>query len=164
MYEVIIEKYKDRDKEEVIDLILNIQKNEFGIPINLTSQPDLLKISEYYQTSNGNFWVVKMKDTIVGTISLLDIGNGQCALRKMFVFKEYRGKEWGVGQKLMNHLIEWAIQKRVKEIYLGTTEKFIAAQHFYKRNGFKEIRINELPKAFPVMEVDVKFYRYNLSC
>ena len=101
-------------------------------------------------------------DKIIGTISLLDIGNRKAALRKMFVDKNYRGKEFGVGQRLLNTLVDWSKRKGFTEIFLGTTEKFIAAQRFYEKNGFKEIEKRELPEAFPVMEVDIKFYRFSV--
>ena len=80
----------------------------------------------------------------------------------MFVGKHYRGKEFGVGQKLLNILIDWARQKGFTEIFLGTTEKFVRAQRFYEKNGFKEIEKHELPETFPVMEVDIKFYRFSI--
>ena len=44
-------------------------------------------------------------------------------------------------------------------ILLGTTEKFLAAQRFYEKNGFTEIQKDALPPKFPVMTVDVKFYK-----
>ena len=162
MREVIIEPYNDLHKNEVAELILNIQNAEFGIPITLELQPDLNAISEFYQTNNGNFWIAKIDDEIIGTISLLDIGNRQGALRKMFVRKDHRGKEFGVGQKLLTTLLNWSRHRRITEIFLGTTEKFIAAQRFYEKNGFKEIQKHELPQAFPVMEVDIKFYRLSV--
>jgi GNAT superfamily N-acetyltransferase len=159
MNNIHIEPYRDSYKDEVAGLILRIQQDEFEIPITLTMQPDLDNIPNFYQINNGNFWVARIGDTIIGTIALLDIGNNQGALRKMFVAKEYRGKELGVGQSLLNNLIDWAMQKKMVEIFLGTTEKFIGAQRFYEKNGFAEIQKQDLPKAFPVMEVDVKFYR-----
>ncbi len=157
-----IEIFTEAHKEEVIKLILGIQVAEFGIPITLEQQPDLNRVQEFYQTNKGNFWVAKIQDEIIGTIALLDIGNNKAALRKMFVNKNYRGQEYAVGQKLLNVLIDWAKQKGTKEIFLGTTEKFIRAQHFYEKNGFIEIDKRELPKTFPVMEVDIKFYRFSV--
>jgi len=162
MIEVNIETYTDINKKDVADLILHIQNAEFGIPITLELQPDLNEIPGFYQTNNGNFWIAKIDDKIIGTISLLDIGNRKGALRKMFVDKNYRGKEFGVGQKLLNTLIGWTKHKGFTEIFLGTTEKFIAAQRFYEKNGFKEIDKQELPETFPVMEVDIKFYRLSV--
>jgi N-acetylglutamate synthase-like GNAT family acetyltransferase len=154
--------YADAYKHEIATLILNIQKTEFGIPITLEDQPDLDAIPEFYQTNNGNFWVAIDDNKVVGTIALLDIGNRQGALRKMFVNKECRGSNFGIGQKLLSNLLEWAGRKNFDEILLGTTEKFVAAQRFYEKNGFIEIEKDTLPPAFPVMTVDVKFYKYTL--
>lgn len=163
MPDIIIESYTNDYKDAVASLILHIQHTEFGVPITLAQQPDLNEIASFYQVNNGNFWIAKADEKIIGTISLLDIGNGMGALRKMFVAKDYRGKEYGVGQTLLNTLINWCVQKNFTEIYLGTTEKFIAAQRFYEKNGFAEIEKETLPKAFPVMAVDIKFYRYFFS-
>jgi GNAT superfamily N-acetyltransferase len=147
-------------KQQIIDLILSIQQNEFDIPITLEAQPDLNDISSFYQKARGNFWIAVIENKVAGTIALLDIGNSRGALRKMFVHKDFRGKEYGVGQALLNTLLEWARQNNFKEILLGTTEKFIAAQRFYEKNGFIEIEKQLLPEEFPVMDVDVKFYRF----
>ena len=159
MIEASIEIYQDNYKDRVIDLILNIQNEEFRIPITREQQPDLSEIPKYYQVNNGGFWIAKLDEKVIGTIALLDIGNNKGALRKMFVDKNYRGKEFGVGQKLLNSLVASARQKGVTDIFLGTTEKFIGAQRFYEKNGFVELQKQDLPKEFPVMEVDVKFYR-----
>ena len=48
--------------------------------------------------------------------------------------------------------------KGIREIYLGTTPKFLAAHRFYEKNGFAEIGKESLPEAFPIMSVDTKFY------
>ena len=159
---VNIEIYTDIHKKDVADLILKIQTTEFGIPITLELQPDLNEIPLFYQTNDGNFWIAEIAGKIIGTISLLDIGNRKAALRKMFVDKNYRGKEFGVGQKLLNTLIDWGRHKGFTEIFLGTTEKFTRAQRFYEKNGFEEIEKQELPTTFPVMEVDIKFYRFSV--
>ena len=155
--------YTDLYKQQATDLILSIQQTEFGIPITLEDQPDLNNIPSFYQTNNGNFWIVVIENKVAGTIALLDIGNSRGALRKMFVHKDFRGKEYSVGQVLLNTLFKWARQNNFKEILLGTTEKFIAAQRFYEKNGFEEVEEQSLPNEFPVMEVDVKFYRYIIS-
>lgn len=155
---LIIEKYTDRYLKEVQALILAIQTTEFQVDIDLERQPDLNDISSFYQKGAGNFWIAKFEDKVVGTISALDIGNSQFALRKMFVDKNFRGKEFQVGQQLLDTLIEYARELNIKSIYLGTTEKFVAAQRFYEKNHFTEVEKDNLPKAFPIMSVDVKFY------
>lgn len=99
---------------------------------------------------------------MVGTISLLDIGNEQAALRKMFVNKEYRGKKYQVALALLKTLLKWAQLNEIKEIYLGTTPKFLSAHSFYEKNGFNEITKRYLPRYFPIMKVDTKFYKFEL--
>jgi len=149
-------------QNEIPELIVAIQRNEFGIPINLEAQPDLKDIRGYYQKDNGNFWIALCDGIVVGTIALLDIGDTRSALRKMFVHADYRGKPHRTGQALLDELLQWAKRKGFTEIYLGTTEKFLAAHRFYEKNGFIEIDKELLPERFPVMAVDVKFYKYSI--
>ena len=144
----------------VVDLILPIQQGEFGIQITLQDQPDLLDIQNFYQNGKGNFWVALNQSEVIGTISLLDIGQNQGALRKMFVKKPFRSSENRVAESLLKVLLDWCKSKNVKEIYLGTTLKFLAAHRFYEKNGFSEIQKSDLPVSFPIMAVDTKFYKY----
>jgi N-acetylglutamate synthase-like GNAT family acetyltransferase len=162
MQMIKIEEYADKYKKEIIDLILDIQNKEFCISITADQQPDLHNIKDYYQIGCGNFWVATESGKIIGTIALIDIGNHQAALRKMFVHKDYRGYSIGTAKNLLSELIDWSISKSVKEIYLGTTSKFLAAHKFYENNQFAEVNKSSLPKNFPVMEVDTKFYKLNL--
>lgn len=97
-------------------------------------------------------------DEIVGSIALLDIGNWQAALRKMFVRAEYCGRAHGVAQRLLEALLAWSRTHELRKIYLGTTEQFLAAHRFYEKNGFREIVKAQLPPEFPLMAVDTKFY------
>ncbi|KAF1043816.1 MAG: dTDP-fucosamine acetyltransferase [Herbaspirillum frisingense] len=142
----------------VVDVILPIQQQEFEIPITLEGQPDLNDIPGFYQKGNGNFWVALEGGKVVGTVSLLDIGNQQVALRKMFVAATHRGKEHGTAGRLLDGAVAWAKQKGVTQIYLGTTAKFLAAHRFYEKNGFRLVEKSTLPAAFPVMVVDTRFY------
>lgn len=156
-----IKPFSSEYSEGVVSLVLPIQQAEFGIPITLGDQPDLVDIPGFYQKGTGNFWVALSQSEVVGTISLLDIGNGQGALRKMFVKAEFRGKGHGVAQHLLKHLREWSAHRGVREIFLGTTAQYLAAHRFYEKNGFAEISQAELPANFPVMSVDTKFYKFN---
>jgi N-acetylglutamate synthase-like GNAT family acetyltransferase len=142
----------------VIDVILPIQQSEFGIPITLEDQPDLRDIPGFYQRASGNFWLALADAQVVGTVALLDIGDAQGALRKMFVRPEYRGARYRVAHRLLETLIGWCQEKRMRAVFLGTTAKFLAAHRFYEKCGFAEIPKADLPAAFPVMAVDTKFY------
>ncbi|MGZ8552388.1 MAG: GNAT family N-acetyltransferase, partial [Chitinophagaceae bacterium] len=88
MITIQVDTYSDSYKQPIIDLILDIQRNEFGVAITLEDQPDLENIPSFYQKNDGNFWVAVVENTVAGTIALLDIGNARGALRKMFVHKD----------------------------------------------------------------------------
>lgn len=158
-----IRPFSEKYLSGVVDVILPIQKSEFNIPIMLDAQPDLLDIPASYQKGKGNFWVALNGSEVVGTVALIDIGNQEGALRKMFVKPKYRGANTGVAKKLLNILISWCEQNNFSVIYLGTTPKFLAAHRFYEKNAFIEIEKDALPDSFPVMTIDTKFYKYSIT-
>jgi N-acetylglutamate synthase-like GNAT family acetyltransferase len=155
-----IQPFHEQHLDGVVTVILPIQQEEFDIAITLRAQPDLLDIPGFYQQGAGNFWIARQDDAVVGTIALLDIGNGQAALRKMFVKKDFLGQPPGVADRLWQTLLVWCTQHDIHTIYLGTTAKFKAAHRFYEKRGFTEIQETDLPASFPVMSVDTRFYRY----
>jgi N-acetylglutamate synthase-like GNAT family acetyltransferase len=110
----------------------------------------------------GNFWVALVEGQVVGTIALLEIGNAQAALRKLFVHPRYNGAQASTARLLLDTLLQRATASGVRDVFLGTTSKFVAAHRFYEKHGFSEIRRHDLPSASPVMDVDVKFYRRQL--
>ena len=155
-----ITKYQPRYHTQIIQMILKIQTEEFSFPVTIDDQPDLKDIPAYYLKGNGNFWVATEDDKVVGTIGLIDINNSRCGLRKMFVAKEYRGKEKNIAKSLLDGLLKWGRDKELKEIYLGTVDAFVAAQKFYQKSGFVEIDKNLLPKEFSALAIDNRFYVY----
>lgn len=160
---MMIQQYEEGYKEEIIDLILTIQQQEFQIPISRKDQPDLETISDFYQSGRGNFWIALENGKVVGTISLLDIGGGLGALRKLFVHPDYRGGKYKTAKRLLDELFQWARKQNFTDIYLGTTAKFLAAHRFYEKNKFALIAPEDLPKSFPIMKVDTRFYHYTLA-
>ncbi len=150
--------FEDQYAESVIQLILHIQQNEFGIPITLADQPDLLAIPAVYQQNGGNFWVALSDEKVVGSIALIDCGAGIGCIRKMFVHAGFRGKQKGVAQQLLNTLEAQAMQHRMASLYLGTVAKLEAAIRFYEKNGFVPVEPNALPPVFPRMAVDTHFF------
>ena len=151
------------DHKAVIDLVLQVQQIEFSLPITLEDQPDLQDIEAFYRATGGDFWGAFVKDRLVGTVALISLGQGAGAIRKMFVEKEYRGKEWGIAQQLLETLLNYCGQKGITDLYLGTVEILKAAHRFYEKNGFRRVTRDDLPSYFPVMGVDNVFYHARLS-
>jgi xylitol oxidase len=158
-----IRSYSAQDARGVIDLVLPIQQIEFGVPVKAADQPDLLDIPAHYFKNNGHFWVALWNNEIVGTMGLLDYGNGGFALRKMFVAKTYRGAQFSIAARLWEEGLEWARRHQGREIVLGTVHQLKAAHRFYEKQGFQPVDPSRLPAAFPRMEVDTLFYRYDLT-
>lgn len=88
--------YNKPYKEELIEFILSIQKNEFNINISRNDQPDLENIDRYYLNSGGQFWLaLNHHQKIIGTIGLIRLDNNKSALKKMFVDEDYRNLKIG---------------------------------------------------------------------
>lgn len=161
--EIEIIPYTQQYEEETINLIVGIQAGEFGLPITAGDQPDLRIVGTFYQQGKGNFWLAIDNGKVVGSIALIDIGNNEAALRKMFVDPAYRGRDKAVAQRLMEKLLDWCRQQGVKSIYLGTVEQFKASHRFYEKNGFRLIDKLHLPETFPTMPLDTIFYTYSFD-
>jgi N-acetylglutamate synthase-like GNAT family acetyltransferase len=159
---VDIRRFEPADEAGVIAVILPIQREEFGFEITVDDQPDLRAIADFYQTGAGDFWVAEAAGEVVGVIGLKDIGAGQAALRKMFVASGHRGGAPGVAARLLGRLLETARSRGLGAIYLGTTDRFLAAHRFYEKHGFRRIEPEALPASFPRMALDTRFYVLDL--
>lgn len=159
----IIVPIKDDYSEAVVDLILNIQQKEFNVPITLEDQPDLLEINNFYHKKGGCFWGAFIDGELVGTIALVKYDDREGAIRKMFVKKEFRGKELFIAQQLLDTLITFSKQNDLLDLYLGTVSILEAALRFYERNNFVRIEKETLPDAFPVMGADNVFCHLKLN-
>ena len=136
--------YTDKHKDQTIRLILNILEDEFGY--TGIERPDLQEIPKVYQNdAKSNFWLAISDNEVVGTIAIKNYGNGQGLLKRMYVKQEMRSK--GIGQKLLDALMEFAKKSKYKTIFTSTVEEFASARNFYKKNGFAEIE--KLPENLP---------------
>lgn len=150
-------------ENEAANLIINIQQNEFNVPITLKDQPDLFNIRNFYYAGGGGFWGAFVNDELVGTIALVKFEESKAAIRKMFVKKEFRGKEFSIAQKLLETLIEYCRENQIDDIYLGTVSILEAALRFYEKNGFVDIKKEALSENFPLMAPDNVFRHLTLK-
>jgi len=157
--------YRAAHQQGVVELISGIQRGEYQLPITPADQPDLMDISGFYLNGKhgpGGFWVaLNAQDAVVGTIAVLNIGadaagQGMGALRKMFVARDQRGS--GLAAALLDTLTVWCVGAGMGALYLGTTNRFLAAHRFYEKHGFLRVSKDSLPASFPVMAVDTVFY------
>jgi len=159
---VSLKTLKNSDSKDIIDIILPIQQLEFGVPLTLADQPDLLNIENFYTLKGGNFWGATVDGTLCGTIALLRFNEKAGAIRKMFVKKEFRGKEYGIASLLLEELIKYCGKNGIEDLYLGTVDILQAAIRFYEKKCFVQLDKKELPVDFPVMASDNIFYHLAL--
>ncbi len=108
----------------------------------------------------NQFWVAIDSNKVVGTIGMVKLTNENIVLKSMFVDKMYRGQ--GISNLLLETLINWVIQNKYKQIYLGTMTQFTAGQRFYEKNGFVKCNKSELPTDFTINTLDTIFYTKHL--
>ena len=118
------------------------------------------KIVDVYLMPNNKFWVAIDNDKVVGTIGIVKLTNKNIVLKSMFVDKMYRGQ--GISNLLLDTLINWAIQNKCKQVYLGTMTQFTAGQRFYEKNKFVKCNKTELPTDFTINTLDTIFYTKHL--
>jgi len=137
--------YDDTYKEEVINLILHVQNVEYGVGISVEEQPDILDIQSNYISDGGNFWIaLNDNGEVVGSIGLQKKTNEVAVLKKFFVYKDYRGKEFGIGTGLYKALLDFANKQGFSKVILDTPSKATRSHSFYKKAGFKEIAKEDL--------------------
>ena len=137
---LVIKPVDNQYSNDIVDLILNIQQKEFNVPVTLEDQPDLLDIENFYFKPGGTFLGAFIDGKLVGTIALVKFNEEAGAIRKMFVKKEYRGKEFQIAQKLLEQLVAYSKENGIKNLYLGTVSLLQAALRFYEKNDFIRIQ------------------------
>lgn len=153
-----IRTYTDVYKDEVINLILDIQNNEAGIGISIEEQPDLLDIASAY-LSNGGFWVALEGGNVIGTIGLM-IKRNCGILKKFFVKADYRSCH--IGLSLYNCLLEFAIANSLPHIILDTPSVATKSHKFYEKAGFHTVTKDTLPIEYNFPDRNSLLYQLDL--
>ncbi|KAI8618500.1 N-acetyltransferase GCN5 [Chytriomyces sp. MP71] len=150
-----IRPFLPRDTEGVQSLVISVQ-HEHGVQISLQDQPDLFDIPKIYQVGAGNFWVaVDKQESVVGTMALIDIGDGAVAMRKVFLKPDQRGS--GLARDMLAVVFDWMKEHASHTVCLGTISRLNVAIRFYEKNGFSRVDKSQLPASFPVMHTDDLF-------
>ncbi len=79
-------------------------------------------------------WLLEDQTGLKGCITLARVSDQEAQLRWFYVDESLRGR--GYGQKLINLLIGFAIEKKYQRIILWTVSLLEEARRMYERNGF----------------------------
>jgi N-acetylglutamate synthase-like GNAT family acetyltransferase len=155
----ILEFNKD-DQSRVRDFVLSIQNGEFNLGFIESDQPDLLDTQKFYL--NGKFWTASIDSEIIGTIGLQNLDHCNGVLRKMFVRNDFRGSELKVAQMLFDTLLNFALDIKLKMIWLDTPAIAVASHRFYEKNGFIQTDKFSLPENYVFPDKNSKIYKLAL--
>lgn len=99
------------------------------------------KPQKYILDPGGNIFFIKDGDKIIGTVALMKMDDGVFELTKMAVTPKYQGQQ--LGQKLMEHTIQYARDQGWKKLIIYSNRKLENAIYIYKKYGFVEIPIEQ---------------------
>lgn len=94
-------------------------------------------MAEFVENRNPDrerLWMAESGKTHLGSIAIVDAGDGMAQLRWLIV--EPRARGMGVGKKLVAQAVEFAWQADYRGIYLWTIDFLASARHLYDKAGF----------------------------
>ena len=139
------------DQEEFFSFFPRVLAQE-GWEFDAGKHSDLQNIEEEYQTNSGTFLLLRHGGRVVGSIALRRLDKQTVELKRLFIFKEHRGKGWG--RILLAKVVSHAVDQGFERIRLDTTSQSERALQLYKKQGFKFIeRYNDNPDAELFMEL-----------
>lgn len=104
---------------------------------------EVLSKPEKYIIDKGGFIFFVLKNfKVVGTVALMPTKeHGVLELTKMAVLPEARGQK--IGQRLLQHCIDFGKQKKLNALLLYSNTKLENAIHLYRKYGFKELNLED---------------------
>ncbi len=159
-----VRNFYDTDQSAVEELVLVIQRDEFGLALSVDNQPDLKNILAYFSEENSAFWVATTNtEQVIGCIGYQSISNQVGVMRKFMVHRNWRGAAGGVAQALNAIFEQHARQVGATQLALSTVDATKAAQAFYKRCGYARVDRSSMPKLFVPGALDSVFFVKNLN-
>ncbi|MFD2541659.1 GNAT family N-acetyltransferase [Lacinutrix gracilariae] len=114
---------------------------------------EVLSNPEKYIIHKGGFiFFALLENKVVGTVALMPMQEkGTFELTKMAVSPEFRG--FKIGQKLMQHCLDYAKDQNFKRLLLYSSKKLENAIYIYRKFGFIEVPVE--PNC-PYLRCDIK--------
>lgn len=146
---VIFTKLSPGDLQELTEISRRTFNEAFGAdnnPKDLALYLDSVMGQENLQKELSNplseFYFTKLEGKTVGYFKI-NLGDAQTDLReedameleRLYVSPNFQNRK--IGQKMLDTVIEMAIQRKMRYLWLGVWEKNIRAMEFYKRNHFE---------------------------
>lgn len=99
---------------------------------------ELETFPEKYTSPNGEFIIAKENNRVIGCVAINELEHTICEMKRLFVKEEY--KKRGIGEKLVEKIIEEAKKRNYKKMRLDTLNTMEAALSIYYKKGFYDIK------------------------
>lgn len=120
---------------------LNIEWLETFFYVEDFDREVLSNPNKYIIEKGGYIFFLLENTMVIGTVALMKKKEKVYELTKMAIIPEKRGKK--MGQYLMEHCIDFAINKQLNKLILYSNTLLENAIHIYKKIGFKEIPVEK---------------------
>lgn len=108
--------------------------------IATTISGELVRLPEVFSEAKRNaFWVVDGRGGIVGCFGIESHSETDTELRRMYLDREFRGA--GVAKRMLECAEELARSLGFRKMLASTAEIQRAADRFYRRSGFRQVRM-----------------------
>lgn len=92
------------------------------------------KFLEEFDPATDSCWIAERDSKVIGSVFVVDAGQGTAQLRLLYVEPDARGL--GVGKLLVDQVVRFARDKRYTKIRLWTQANLVAARKLYAAAGF----------------------------
>lgn len=152
MNSTVIIDYQSKYRRSFYDLNIEWLKTYFYV--EPYDEEVLSKPNIYILDKGGYIFFALSNEKVVGTVALMPTGEeGILELTKMAVLPRERGKK--IGQKLLQHCIDFAKTIKLNGLLLYSNTVLENAIYLYRKYGFKEL---ELEAESPYKRSDIKMF------
>jgi GNAT superfamily N-acetyltransferase len=165
-FSVVFRPYQSSDYDQVAALWSRINRELtpagmeklFEQYIASTIKDELMHLTEVFSDAKRNaFWVVDRQGAIVGCFGIESHSETNTELRRMYLEPEFRGT--GIAKRMLKCAEERARSLGFRKMLLSTAQIQRAADRFYRRNGFRQVRL-EVAEAMTTKQAGGGLTRY----
>ncbi|MCK5348790.1 MAG: MarR family transcriptional regulator [Desulfobacula sp.] len=98
---------------------------------------DVMTFGKHFDPEKENLWIAENRLERVGSVAIVNNGEGVAQLRWLLIEAFARGN--GIGEKLVDIAVNFSREKQYKKIILMTTDFLSAAKQLYEKFGFRQI-------------------------
>ena len=135
---ISIRQYREADNPLVKKLHYDGLNQSGAFIDNPALDADLDNIEKVYLKNRGEFLVGFEANRLIAMGALKRVSDTIGEIKRMRVVQDYQRQ--GIGQRIFDRLVQCAQELGYTKLVLDTSVLQVAAQKFYEKNGFTEVR------------------------